>query len=177
MVRITPYTAIIAILLVASASWAVFQAPQKNIAPVVFAQGFLKNIPIPLHHYLRADIAINNYHLKADIAGTAQQQQTGLAIKSTLQENEAMLFPFATENYQAFWMKDMKFPIDIMWIDKNNTIVYVQPNLPPCISDQNCPVYQPKFKIIYVLEVVAGFAQKHRVVVGETKVDMRLTSE
>lgn len=173
MARMNTIGAILVILILSSASWNIFHTNKNQN---VFTQGFLKDIPIPQNHYLQADIIVNNYRLQADIAGTAQQQQTGLAIKSHLNENQAMLFPFATESYQAFWMKDMKFPIDIMWVDKNNTIVYVQPNLPPCVAGQNCPIYQPNVKVIYVLEVVAGFAQKHHIMVGQTKMAARIIS-
>ena len=176
MTRISPYIIFIGILLAATASWHFFHGLKNNSQQNVFAQGFLKGVAIPAHNYLQADIAINDYRLEADIAGTSAQQQTGLAIKSVLKENQGMLFPFANEGVQAFWMKDMKFPIDILWIDKNNTIVYVQPNLPPCVNGQTCPIYQPSVKVIYVLEVVAGFAQKHHVIAGQTHVDMQLVT-
>ncbi len=164
------------ILLLSSASWHYLNTANKNTNQPQFTQGFLKGVAIPQNKYLKADIVINNYHLQTDIAGTSQQQQTGLAIKSQLNENQAMLFPFADESYQAFWMKDMKFPIDIMWVDKNNTIVYVQPHLPPCATVLNCPIYQPDVKVIYVLEVVSGFAQQHHVVVGQTKMYAKLVN-
>ncbi len=176
MIRISSIGFIVAILFASTASWHILHKPTVNDQQPEFMQGFLKGVTIPQNKYLQADLLVDDYRLKVDIAGTPQQQQTGLAIKSNLNENEGMLFPFATESYQAFWMKDMKFPIDIMWIDKNNTIVYVQPNLPPCISNQNCPIYQPNVKVIYVLETVAGFAQKHHVQVGQTKISAQLLS-
>ena len=56
----------------------------------------------------------------------------GLSIKNTLNESEGMLFPFDTPGEYSFWMKDMKFPIDIIWIDSNYKIVYIEKNLQPC---------------------------------------------
>lgn len=174
MARFSTIGAVLAILLVTSGAWHFFHQPHTVNQLPEFTQGFLKGRVIPQAKYLQADLLINNYRLKVDVAGTTQQQQTGLAIKSTLKENEGMLFPFPNESYQGFWMKDMKFPIDIMWIDKNNTIVYIQPNLPPCADAQTCPIYEPQVKVIYVLETVAGFAQKHNVNVGQTKINAQL---
>lgn len=174
MVRVGTIGGIIAVLLATSGAWHLFHQPDTTKQSSEFSQGFLKGTEIPQDKYLQADLLINNYRLKVDIAGTPQQQQTGLAIKSTLEEKEGMLFPFPSESYQGFWMKDMKFPIDIMWIDKNNTIVYIQPNLPPCANVKTCPIYDPQVKVIYVLETVAGFAQKHHVIVGQTKISARL---
>ena len=174
MTRVGTIGVMLAILLGSSASWYELHKSSVNGNQAIYTQGFLKDILIPQDKYLQADLLINNYRMKVDIAGTPQQQQTGLAIKSALKENDGMLFPFPNESYQGFWMKDMKFPIDIMWIDKNNTIVYIQPNLPPCVNDQNCPIYRPNVKVIYVLETVAGFAQKHHIVVGQSKISARL---
>ncbi len=174
MVRIGTIGAMLAVLLATSGAWHLFHQPQANVQSSEFSQGILKGIAIPQDKYLKASVLINDYRLKVDIAGTPQQQQTGLAIKSILKENEGMLFPFPNESYQGFWMKDMKFPIDIMWIDKNNTIVYIQPDLPPCINVQTCPIYDPQVRVIYVLETVAGFAQKHDIKVGQTKINVHL---
>lgn len=174
--RVTPKCSsvgiIAAILLIISATW--YSIANSNLLfqtqSQTFQQGFLKGVIIPENKYLQAKLMINGYALTADIAGTSQQQTTGLAIKSHLNEDQAMLFPFAAPSVQGFWMKDMQFPIDILWIDSNNTIVHIESNLPPCLKGATCPIYSPPLKVIYVLETVAGFSQQHHVIVGQTQI-------
>jgi uncharacterized membrane protein (UPF0127 family) len=62
-------------------------------------------------------------------------------------------------------MKDMKFPIDVIWLNQNKEIVHIKKSLDPCDSD--CPVYYPDRKSKYVLETVAGFADKQNLKVGD----------
>ena len=52
----------------------------------------------------------------------------GLAVKNQLKENEAMLFVFEKPGKHSFWMKDMKFPIDIIWLDSTGKIVHIEEN-------------------------------------------------
>jgi uncharacterized membrane protein (UPF0127 family) len=63
-------------------------------------------------------------------------------------------------------MKDMKFPIDIIWIDRDKTIVHIEHNLQPCGTAVLCPTYRPNDDSLYVLETVGGFAEKHEIVKG-----------
>jgi uncharacterized membrane protein (UPF0127 family) len=97
----------------------------------------------------------------------------GLAIKNQLKENEAMLFVFEDSAQHSFWMKDMKFPIDIIWLDSDGKVVHIEQNLQPCISVFICPNYTPNTDSQYVLETVAGFTQRHNVSIG-TDTDFEL---
>jgi uncharacterized protein len=56
----------------------------------------------------------------------------------------------------------MKFPLDIIWLDSNREVIYIAHSLEPCTSDA-CPYYTPDGNAQYVLETVAGFADKHGV--------------
>jgi uncharacterized protein len=60
----------------------------------------------------------------------------------------------------------MKFPIDIIWINSNKTVVHIEHNLQPCGYSLFCPTYKPGQDSLYVLETVGGFAEKHDVVQG-----------
>jgi uncharacterized membrane protein (UPF0127 family) len=122
---------------------------------------------------LKAIVTVNGYNLSADLAITGGQIEKGLSVKDQLKENEGMLFVFDTSSNQSFWMKNMKFPIDIMWLDKNRTVVHVERNLQPCITVHkvdiavfDCAVYTPYRNARYVLETVAGFSQRHNVKLG-----------
>lgn len=111
-------------------------------------------------------VTINGRQLVADLAITPDQQILGLSVKDSLAEDEAMLFIFGSEGRQPFWMHNMKFPIDIMWIDSNQNIVHIEHSLPPCEPGSACPSYSPDADSLYVLETVAGYAASHGIAVG-----------
>jgi uncharacterized membrane protein (UPF0127 family) len=79
--------------------------------------------------------------------------------KNQLKENEAMLFVFQQSARHSFWMKDMKFPIDIIWLDSDEKVVYIKENMQYCISTIICILYTPNPDSQYVSETVAGFSQ------------------
>jgi uncharacterized membrane protein (UPF0127 family) len=111
--------------------------------------------------YSRAIITINNFNLTAYSATNLVQHSKGLSIKDHLNENEGMLFVYKEPVRYPFWMKDMKFPIDIIWLDNRSIVIHVEHNLEPCIPGHVCPNYGPtSSNAVYVLEVVAWFSQK-----------------
>jgi uncharacterized membrane protein (UPF0127 family) len=126
--------------------------------------------------YLKAKATVNGFVVYTDVAATPAQQIKGLDIKDHLDENQGMLFVFDHEMQQAFWMKGMKFPIDIIWLDSNGRVVHIENSLPPCPPPPGfCPTYSPGANSLYVLEVMSGFAQKHGVMSG-TQIQLQLLS-
>jgi uncharacterized protein len=121
--------------------------------------------------YLRAKISIKGVELSAEIPTTQELMGKGLAVKNELKENESMLFVFDKPEKHSFWMKDMKFPIDIIWLRSNGKIVHIEENLEPCPLVIICPSYTPNADSQYVLETVAGFTQRHNISVG-TNIDI-----
>ena len=99
-------------------------------------------------------------------ADTPEKQRVGLGVRESMEEGEAMLFPFATESRHPFWMNGMKFPIDIIWLDADKRVVHIEHNLQPCPNIVDCPNYAPDEDALYVLETVAGFSERHGVVEG-----------
>ena len=141
-------------------------------------ENFLKGVEsIPNTGYLQAKVIINDFDLRVYLAVTNDQQVNGLSVKDHLNENEGMLFVYEQPTRQGFWMKDMKFPIDIIWLDNNGTVVYIRNNLQPCIITFPflCPIYIPDKDSLYVLETVSGFAKKHSIKIG-THADLQLIS-
>lgn len=130
---------------------------------------------IDASNYKQVNVTINNIDLLADVAANDEQRTKGLSVKDSLEENEAMLFVFDTSQEHSFWMKDMKFPIDIIWLDSNKTVVHVEHNLQPCNFGGLCPTYKPDDNALYVLETVAGFTEKHDIVEG-ARVEFKLNS-
>jgi uncharacterized protein len=123
--------------------------------------------------FRQVNVMVNGVVLVADIAATDEQMTRGLSVKDSLDENEAMLFVFDWEAEHTFHMKNMKFPIDIIWIDADKTVVHIEHNLQPCSFGLFCPTYKPNDDSRYALETVAGFAERHDVVEG-TMVEFEL---
>lgn len=114
-------------------------------------------------------VKIAGQKIKVDLALTPAQQNQGLSGRSALLENEGMLFVFDTPGKYSFWMKDMNFPIDMIWIQGENTadlkIVYIKKNARPELYPET---YGPDREANYVLEVVSGFAEKNNLQVGDS---------
>jgi uncharacterized membrane protein (UPF0127 family) len=67
-----------------------------------------------------------------------------------------MLFIFDTPSNYNFWMKNTKLTLDMIWLDKSFTVLYINSNTPPCTAAP-CPSYGPaQAQAIYVLEVNGG---------------------
>jgi len=111
-------------------------------------------------------VKIGDVKIRAEITDTLIKRTKGLMFKKTLPENEGMLFIFDNEGYHSFWMMNMSFPIDIIWIDEEMKVVDIVKNAQPC--KLSCSTYRPKEKAIYVLEVNANFTQKHGVKIGSS---------
>lgn len=140
---------------------------------IVFIIGIILSLSIFAFCYLYQQaspkvIVINHYKLSVDLSKMPQEYERGLSGRKSLQENEGMLFLFPKEDYLSFWMPDMNFPIDIIWINKACKVVYIAKNVLPCKDHQTCPLVTPDKLSQYVLETVAGFSEKHQVHVGES---------
>jgi uncharacterized protein len=128
---------------------------------------FFANANVNDSEYLKGYVTIDNYKILVDIAITDKQVQDGLAIKNTLNENEGMLFFLGEPSKASFWMKDMKFPIDIIWLNETFSIVHIEQELQPCKSVFDCKSYTPNSEALYVLETIDGFAKKHDLKIGD----------
>jgi uncharacterized membrane protein (UPF0127 family) len=78
-----------------------------------------------------------------------------------------MLFLFERPQVQSFWMKDMLFPIDIVWI-RDGRIVGITPNLPVPKNPRDLPQYASPVPCDVVLEVRAGAAKRWGLLLGES---------
>ena len=94
--------------------------------------------------------------LTAEIANNDAQRTKGLSGRQCIGANQAMLFVFDRPDYYPFWMKDMNFPIDIIWIDANHHVVTVKSNVNPSTYPQSFVNSNPAQ---YVIEIKAGRAQ------------------
>lgn len=104
-------------------------------------------------------LTIKGTTLVVEIADDALERSQGLSGRASLQQNSGMLFLFEAPFVASFWMKDMNFALDFIWI-RDNTIVDITENV-PAPKDDNLPSYQPNQPVDAVLEVNAGWVVEH----------------
>ena len=114
--------------------------------------------------YKTSVVTIGGKTIHVQIADTAALQQLGLGFRNGLSEGYGMLFVFAKDAKYAFWMKDMHFSIDIIWIAADHAVVYIAPNVSPDSYPKN---FAPTRNSRYVLEVPAGFATTNDLKIGD----------
>lgn len=119
-----------------------------------------------LSQYGNLTVTIDRYNISAFVADTDEKRSKGLSGVENMSENQGMLFVFNYPSKQGFWMKEMKFPLDIIWLDLNNSVIHIEKKLQPCTSVLFCTVYSPSKDAKYVLETISGFTDLHSVNVG-----------
>jgi uncharacterized membrane protein (UPF0127 family) len=110
--------------------------------------------------------------LQTEVMVSDQDRQMGLMFRPSLALDHGMLFIFEQPDFHAIWMKNCKFPIDILWLDDQGKVVHVAEKVPPCKAEP-CPVYQPLQRASYVVELNAAQARKEKAVVG-SRLEFRL---
>lgn len=109
-------------------------------------------------------IKLGDEEIKVEVVDTIESRAQGLSGKSSLEEDEGMLFVFDIAGVYPFWMKDMNFPIDIIWMDENQKVIYIKKNATPESYPES---FWPKENSKYVLEVSSMFTNKHNIKLGD----------
>ena len=112
-------------------------------------------------------VIVAGQSVKVDLAISIEAQTRGLSGRGSLAEGEGMLFVFNQPEKHLFWMRDMNFPIDIIWITEDLRVVYIEKNAAPETFPKT---FGPDAYAKYVLEVPAGFAEKNNLQIGNTVV-------
>lgn len=102
--------------------------------------------------------------LSAQVVRSPAERSRGLSGRSSLPDGQAMLFVFPASARHGIWMKDMRFPIDIVWLDESKTVVDIKRNATP---DSYPHSFRPVEPARYVLELNAGFVERHNIVPGD----------
>jgi len=100
--------------------------------------------------YLRIGDGIFN----ARVATSDSDRTKGLGGVTKLDSNQALLMVFSSEDKWVIWMKNMKVPIDIIWLDSNKKVVYAVTDISP--DESTSEVFTPKYPAMYVVELPAG---------------------
>jgi uncharacterized protein len=103
--------------------------------------------------------------LQSEVMVKDEDRAMGLMFRPSLPEGRGMLFVFEQPDFHGIWMKNCKFPIDIVWLDQAGRVVDVAASVPPCKAEP-CAVYQPMGRASYVVEMGAGQAAREKVARG-----------
>ncbi|NTU98777.1 DUF192 domain-containing protein [Candidatus Falkowbacteria bacterium] len=108
---------------------------------------------------------IGSEKVTLEIADTDELRSKGLSGHSSLDDTKGMLFIFPTKAVRSFWMKDMLFPLDIVWVN-DGKVINISKNLPP---EGTIPqkTYSSGLPINYVLELSAGWCDRHNLKVND----------
>lgn len=103
--------------------------------------------------------------LQAELMIKDEDRAMGLMFRSSLPPDHGLLFVFEEVDFHGIWMKNCRFPIDIVWLDEEKRVVHVAEGAPPCKAEP-CPVYSPMKKAAYVVEINAGQARREKAIPG-----------
>lgn len=118
-----------------------------------------------LEQIVAIQTASGNYSIRAEIAQTPAEQSNGLMYRDSLDENTGMLFVFERVEPVAFWMKNTRIPLDIIFVNASGSIVNIV-TAQPCIEEP-CEQYRSDGAVKYVLEVNGGYAARQGIRAGD----------
>jgi uncharacterized membrane protein (UPF0127 family) len=107
-------------------------------------------------------VRVGGRTVEVEMAATPQQREHGLSDRPSLPADAGMLFDMGQVTSAVFWMKDMHFPLDFVWIDAERKVVGVTKDAPPQagVPDSELTLYRPPSPVRWVLEVNAGAAER-----------------
>jgi uncharacterized protein len=111
-------------------------------------------------------VTVGNVTVYAEAADTFAEREMGLMNRTYLNEDAGMLFIFPTPQQQSFWMKNMRIPLDIVFITADNHVLEIYASVPPCTGDP-CTLYTSSAPIQYALEVNSCFCARNGIESGD----------
>ena len=131
--------------------------------PPVETRSPAADAPVPV-------VTVGSAALTVELALTPAQRVQGLSGRPELARGTGMLFVYTQEGRHSFWMIDMNFPLDLVWISAQCTVIEITSNVPPPAPGQTSaelPRYVPETPVQYVLEVNAGDMESAGIQVGD----------
>lgn len=141
------------------------------IVPVIYStrthkiQAEITHIPAAQQLPVLAQVVVGREVIKLEVAQTKQQNALGLMYRNTLAKNRGMLFSFMPSRVVKFWMKNVRIPLDILFI-QNERVVAIAAAVPPC-DTEFCPTYGSGTKVNRVIELRGGRAVELGLKVGD----------
>jgi uncharacterized membrane protein (UPF0127 family) len=109
-------------------------------------------------------VRVGQVTIIATIARSQPQLLQGLSNTASLPNGHGMLFVFPYASRWAIWMKDMHYPIDILWLDSSKRIIDSALRVSPATYPHS---FAPAGQALYALELPAGFSEKNHILVGQ----------
>jgi hypothetical protein len=110
-------------------------------------------------------VHIGDVPLNVEVADTPEKRTQGLSGRDSIKPIQGMLFVFDRPDYYGFWMKDMQFPIDIIWISADLKVVGITTGLLPSSYPKT---YEPPEPILYALETPRYFSESFGIKTGDS---------
>ena len=113
---------------------------------------------------------MGNAVFDAELAFTPEDRTQGLSDRDSLAETSGMLFVYGEAGTLTFWMFNMRFDLDFIWIGEDCTVLDIHRNVPrPSEGQQSSelPRYRPNAPVQYNLEINAGLAEKFGIEIGD----------
>ena len=113
-------------------------------------------------------VSLGGQRYSVEISKTEPERARGLMFRDELPAGHGMLFVHEQEGPLAYWMKNTRIPLDILFFDHARRLVSQQRDVPPCDLGDACPPYPSAAPAIYVLELNAGEAERLKLRDGAT---------
>jgi uncharacterized membrane protein (UPF0127 family) len=113
-----------------------------------------------------ATVTIDGHVVDAEIADTGTLRERGLSYRDGLELDTGMLFVYSDESVRSFWMFEMRFCLDMLWITDGKLVGAAEDACPAESAEDEIPRFRSPEPVQYVLEVEAGWLAEHDVDVG-----------
>lgn len=104
-------------------------------------------------------VELKGQRYQVELAMDEASRSQGLMFRDQLPQQQGMLFVFPVQAPQAFWMRNTRIPLDILYFDQALRLVSITPEAPPCHATR-CPAYPSRGPARFVLELNAGHARQ-----------------
>ena len=104
-------------------------------------------------------VELEGQRFSVEVADDFDERARGLMFRDSMPPDHGMLFVHAREEPLAYWMKNTRIPLDILYFDEDHRLVSIQSRVPPCSAGDRCPNYPSDGPAKYVLELNAGRAE------------------
>jgi uncharacterized protein len=130
------------------------------VGGLYFSQNYLKGGSFFVSSRKTSTVTIGSHILKVTKVSSQKEREIGLSEAKSISSDRGMLFLFDKSDYYPFWMKNMKFSIDIIYIN-NDTIVTIKENAQTLKNNENPIIYTPTEPADKVLEIQSGLSKKY----------------
>jgi uncharacterized membrane protein (UPF0127 family) len=112
----------------------------------------------------------SGHEFSLEVAADDASRGRGYMGRESVGRREGMLFIFDASDRHSFWMKNCKVALDIVWLDSEERVVWIESDRKPCPADGDCPSIVPAAPARYVVEFAAGTVAAESLKLGDALV-------